>query len=271
MPKNLSRFAIGVRVSFLPRAFSSHNEARKFNTTKNSQDRLYGLITAIEVEGQSSIATIDVDGFGGVHAKIKVGSLKYEVRQPAAPATQQAETNDVAGLVDYDSDTSSSDSDQSDAGNEIGISNEDDLANQWKSEEVLIDARFVGQGYTHGPQLTLPGVASSSPRQMFQHFLPMQYIEQHVVPAINEKAAQLSLEYWQTLTLQEYMLWIGLWTCMALIPLNDRSEYWSTTPTFLLTSPINFSRWMNRRRFEMILRAHTLQNPAVVCDIMDIE
>lgn len=99
MPKNLSRFAIGMRASNMPRAFTSFEEAKKFYTTKTSQERLHGRITAIAVEGQSSIAVIDVDGFAGLQAKIKLGALKYEGSQLAAPATtQQPETNGVAGL-----------------------------------------------------------------------------------------------------------------------------------------------------------------------------
>ncbi|KAJ8651753.1 hypothetical protein O0I10_012680 [Lichtheimia ornata] len=263
MPKNLSRFTVGVRVSFLPRAFKRLDEAKKFNTTKTGQERLYGLITGVEIEGQSSIAVIEVDGFAGLQAKIKFGSLKYEDLEPAAPATrQQPETNGVAGLVDYDSDSSSDVRDDDDNNNDANpVENEN---NQWTDEEVPIDARLVNLSYMQDSQITLTNAAYSSPIQMFMHFLPMDHIARHVIPAIIAKAAILSLGYWKDLTLEEYMLWIGLWTSMLLIPMSDRGKYWSTAPSFLFTTPVNFSRWMTRRRFEMILKAHTLEHPTVI-------
>lgn len=44
----------------------TERDAIKFSTTKRSQVRLHGLITAIEVPGQSSIDVIDVDMFAGL-------------------------------------------------------------------------------------------------------------------------------------------------------------------------------------------------------------
>lgn len=82
----------------MTRAFETENDAKKFSTKKRNQDRLHDLITAIEVPGQSTIDVIDVDGFAGLQARIKVGPLKYENSKPATHATQQPETNDVAGL-----------------------------------------------------------------------------------------------------------------------------------------------------------------------------
>ncbi|CDH55609.1 predicted protein [Lichtheimia corymbifera JMRC:FSU:9682] len=262
MPKNLARLTIGVRVSFKPRAFTSFEEANKFNTTKASDERLFGIITAIEVEGRSSIAVIDVDGFAGVHARIKLDSLKYEKRQPAVLQQRSSLklkqmmlrglwiTTVIAAVMMKMT--------------AVMMKMPMLTRNQWIDEEVVVDDRLVKLSYTRDPQLTLPQAAYSTPMAFFKHFLPMEYIGQHVVLAINAKAAYLSIDYWQMLTVEEYMLWIGLWTCMVLIPLSDRSEYWSKTPTFLLTSPLNFSRWMSRRRFETILQAHTLEHPTVI-------
>ncbi|KAJ8652095.1 hypothetical protein O0I10_012282 [Lichtheimia ornata] len=274
MVKILSKFTVGIRVSFLPRAFATRELAETYHTTKASKERLYGMITAVEFATDGTkMAVIDVEGFAELPVRIKLGSLKDEsattaTTTPMEDIQGQPETTEIEGLVDYESD-SSSESDADDNDDSVDNNEDEEHVDQWRDDEIVIDRRFIDLGYMQQPQLTLHDIASKTPLDMFKHFLPMDYIGEHVIHAINANAAAMSIQYWKTLTIDEYLLWIGLWTAMVLIPLSDRAEYWSTTPTFLRMSPLNFGRWMPKRRFDSILQAHTLEHPDVISSSRD--
>lgn len=162
------------------------------------------------------------------------------------------------GLVDYESDASDdSEDDSGDEGNDGSGENDEQ---QWIDQDIRIDARTSGNVCRHPVVFTLPNVGSATPLEFFKHFLPMEYIQQHVIHAINCYAAALGMQYWQWLKKHEFMLWIGLWTVMTIAPLPNRNKYWESKPTYLYSKPTTFRQWMSQRRFDTILQASTLEH-----------
>lgn len=239
--------------------------AASLQTLKASKTRLFGTIRAIhQVENSTSkVAVIAVDGFEALEIKVKLGNLRLEISGSTHDTVNVPET--PAGLVDYESDQSDSSNDND--GDDVDVDGHDEgesAEQQWIDEEVRIDARISGGGYRQALVFTLPNPGSCSALEFFKHFLPTDYIEQHVIYAINCYAALLEIEYWKQLTMGEFMLWIGLWTIMAIAPFPNRRKYWETKPSFLFSKATNFGKWMSKRRFDTILQALTLEHPDVI-------
>ncbi|CAG8620147.1 2259_t:CDS:1 [Ambispora leptoticha] len=150
----------------------------------------------------------------------------------------------------------SSDSDRdSDCGqNEDGeaVSLNDANSTLWANKIITIDSRQVSYSYSSTPVVHIGDITNVMPRQFFEHFMPVDFINSVVIPSTNRCARECE-RGWHDLTWMEFMKFIGILTIMTYIKCADICDYWSNkqdTKRILLT----FGQYMPHQRFRKIIK-----------------
>ncbi|CAG8666336.1 9905_t:CDS:2, partial [Ambispora gerdemannii] len=158
--------------------------------------------------------------------EISVGRMKFE-----AISTANDEPNPNLNNINNKSEESansetdiSSDSDQS-------VNRETTIARNtnnmlWKDGVVTIDPRKIFRSYSNAPIVNIPDITHASPRQFFEHFLPIEYIMSTVITTTN-KCTCACEQTWNDLTWMEFMRFIGILTIMTYVKCTDICDYWS--------------------------------------------
>jgi Transposase IS4 len=216
-----------------------------------------------------------------IELTITGGLLKFEARAPA-PSTASSSTassstasssiaSAQAGLAALnistppdpappfdESETDTDDDDDQDPG-QADIASEMEMVRDfsWTSGRVLIDSRKVqAYSYTNPTTINVADPPNASPAVLFERFFPTNYASRVIIPATNARAEMFDPK-WRRLTLQEFYVWLGMLTAMTVVTL-PRPYYWMSKPPFPLVEPLNFGRWISKRRFDAILVYLTL-------------
>ncbi|CAG8650198.1 3420_t:CDS:2, partial [Ambispora gerdemannii] len=96
----------------------------------------------------------------------------------------------------------------------------------WKDGVVTIDPRKISRFYSNASIINISDITHASPRQFFEHFLPVEYIMSTVITTMN-KCARACEQTWNDLTWMEFMYFIGILTIMTYVKCTDICDYWS--------------------------------------------
>ncbi|KAG0177799.1 hypothetical protein DFQ28_004134, partial [Apophysomyces sp. BC1034] len=133
----------------------------------------------------------------------------------------------------------------------------------WVESAINVDVRLSNPASSYGRSdpylLNFPGFATASPAAYFLHFLPVDHIQNVVIPAINEHARKQLLS-WVDVNYVEYLTWIMLCLIMTVCKFTDRKAYWrkSACPYVL---NIDFTEFMEMDRFDSIGQMHVFVAP----------
>jgi Transposase IS4 len=178
-------------------------------------------------------------------AQAGLAALNISTPPEPAPPFDESETD-----TDGDGDQ---DPDQADIASEMEMAR-DFL---WISDKVLIDSRKAqAHSYTNPTTVNVADPPNASPAVLFERFFPTNYASRVIIPATNARAEMFDPK-WRRLTLQEFYVWLGMLTAMTVVTL-PRPYYWMSKPPFPLVEPLNFGRWISKRRFDAILVYLTL-------------
>ncbi|CAG8688987.1 4091_t:CDS:2, partial [Gigaspora margarita] len=186
---------------------------------------------------------IKLDANPEIEIEVSAGRMKFVASATPVNNNLNDENSDIPEeLVLSEAETNfSSDSEQSDG--------EQDSA-------VGIDSRRVHQSYTNSLVVNISDIANASPRQFFEHFLPVEYLMSTVIPSTNKRARECERR-WQNLTWMELMRFFGVLTVMTYVQCADIRDYWSVTQeTYSIT--IGFGKYISLRRFRDIIKYITL-------------
>jgi Transposase IS4 len=176
-------------------------------------------------------------------AQEALAALNISTQQGPTPPFDENET-----------DTDDDDDNDQDPG-QSGIASGMEMDFLWAPGNVLVDSRIIQPSYSNSTMVNVPDLPNASPATLFERFFPTIYARDVIVPATNATAAKFGK--WTKLTLQEFYVWLGMLTAMVVVTL-PRPYYWMEKPPFPLIEPLNFGRWISKRRFDAILKHLTL-------------
>ncbi len=73
------------------------------------------------------------------------------------------------------------------------------------------------------PKISFPQNTSPTYLQLFELFLPMEYVKQVIIPRINGSLSP-PIDY------GEFLKWLGIWFLLATNQVSSRREFWSVLP-----------------------------------------
>ena len=128
---------------------------------------------------------------------------------------------------------------------------DDGIYKDWNS--VPWDERKLIGANDFLPTLTRADVTLHTVRGYFNHFLPVAYLKDTVLPATNACLTH-------PMTWEEFLRFIGLILLMATAQGNARQDFWSSdNPEMFSDAPFRPNAFMSGRRFENILYSQTLE------------
>ena len=237
----------------------------------HSAKRIIGKVGCENTDTKLTLILPDYENECHVVSKYLVRHMKQNERRMADSADERiAERGKVLQLAtkqlqdpELDSDPDKTE-DESDSGNNMVESNNAIHRNEAVTNVnwVHTDGSMPLHSFLHhkaslvhyiGANVTSAGHGCA--RDLFEHFLPAQYLRQVMIKVTNEQARK-SLSTWTPLTWDEFMKWLGLAWAMTTIVLPSRRMFWIVPPTnenqTLMSYP-NFGRFMKRQRWEDIL------------------
>lgn len=222
--------------------------------------RLFGVIQEVRADIPRLRFRVAVEGLGfetalsGGHMRVEQGGA------PLAPVQVPVQAGDLALLPALsDDDDSSSDSDAPDDAQEgdgaAAAAATDDASSRsaWEPSDVLIDQRRAAGIVNIRARLLPQGVARATPYDYWQHFLPLEFMRDVVIPNTNICGVASRGDAWEPLTLEELQVWVALWALMTLSPRGPRDLYWRTPDEDFIPVAPAFGRFMSHRRFEAVL------------------
>jgi hypothetical protein len=99
--------------------------------------------------------------------------------------------------------------------------------------------------------------AMITPLKMFMSLFPMQWLENKVIPSINE-TGQHKFKAWKPLMLSEMLSFLGIQLMMSLHIHQHRSVFWSEALPTRWQPAVRFRDVMERDRYDSIISAFTL-------------
>ncbi|CAG8502299.1 12436_t:CDS:1, partial [Cetraspora pellucida] len=254
MPRISSKITIGewvsLMLSVLPKEVVLQYLQYRGGNWKNK--RLYGKVIGGLNEGGHLKYRVNVENFENMEVDVLAGNLRYE-----KPDDKELPPNVELPIVptelsdDSDSSIEEDDDDVNEENNNISQSSGPSTTVNWKEQFVTIDQREINPSYNQDCSVNIESVGLASPFNLLCHYLPVNYIKQHVINSINIHGRETS--NWVDVNFDEYMRWLGLWVLMSAFSVADRRFYWRTTQE--ITKPMdsfNFQRWMSLSRFEQI-------------------
>jgi hypothetical protein len=121
----------------------------------------------------------------------------------------------------------------------------------WKKPHGIVDlfANDAGVLYERFPARLLAFDDDFSPINIFLHLLPLQFFQEHVLPATNQ--GLVSKEQ-PRCTLNELLQWFGLRMSMTLFRVSHLHDFWRTSSSTLRPALAFGSFGMTRQRFKAI-------------------
>lgn len=131
----------------------------------------------------------------------------------------------------------------------------------WRRREVFVDERVSStQGYARDrARINLSHPETASPVDFFMRFLPVDHLNDVVIPCINEHAHNVSTN-WKDLTFYEYLTWLGLMLHMMVWKNSNTKAYWGLTKIKSFIS-VDFKMYMSYKRFKEIIAMHVFVLP----------
>lgn len=130
----------------------------------------------------------------------------------------------------------------------------------WVDSEVLVDPRpIVGPHIQHFSKgwFKKTALEFATPGQLFTAFLPCDYIEKEMIPAMNVLLQERRGVY-VPLDFAEYMRWVSLWLARC-CELTTKETFEDVEDPIPFNSRRGYSRYMSHRRFQDILACHTFR------------
>ena len=227
--------------------------------------RVFGTIVEATMRNGRSASMVKLDLLPDVPFPLLPGSLRYEGprerRLAAAEETNQQPQPEVEAEEDEDFLE-----DAVAVPGEFGPGDDESAETEtidasWEQLNVEVDARMSRphEAFQGRKTLHLPAKENASPAQYFLRFLPETHIQDVVLPAINQHAATVLINF-EPITYEEYLVWIALFVIMTTVRMEDRAAYWhqGNCP---FTLSMNFSTYMSMKRFNLISEMHVFVGP----------
>ena len=207
------------------------------------------------------------------HERIwKIKSTQVKVMTPAPPehriglSTQSSQQPAVSPPSDAPGTTASDVEDEDEDDNAEDSTGNFSYTFEPGFTPVVSDFR---QSPKREPFVNFRDIDDKSPAFFFRHFLPVEFIKTHIIPATNEAAEFQHIDGWVPLDFSEFMAWCAAWFAMTFVDLPNRRDYWNTNSTDWLRPAMNFGDQCGIpfRRFNQICQALALNHrPAATTD-----
>ena len=246
------------------------------------QDRLFGTLVSDIVDNQFEVTFDDVPT---ARYRLRRGCFRFEGPRPQGTARRVAQRARVAANVDSSGsdDDNELEEDEDQAGNPAvdefvdaaedfledaeETSEEDESSDDevdftsWRVRDVMTDARITSNEGIRDidSRINMPNFRHAAARDYFFRFLPMDHIDQVVIPAINGYAKQ-HRPNWVDVSFLEYCKWVTLYLIMSIWHTNDQKSYWRRGGTMGRLS-IDFNDFMTFSRFTQINCYHVFVAP----------
>lgn len=146
----------------------------------------------------------------------------------------------------------SEDSVEEDSGSAGETENEEDQRNQgdtWRKGGWTMNPN---ERQPFGPKLNLPDYGLKDELSYFMRFLPMDYIHNELLVALNKHGRQESGNF-NDVSLSEFMVFLGLTYSMEIVKLPERDLYWTELKSDIFPS-MKYGKYMARDRYKEIVR-----------------
>ena len=171
----------------------------------------------------------------------------------AAPEEGSDQGGDAASAddgIEYESgEEIDGDDDEDDEGDVAGA---EDEWKGWKQGAVPVAVNHSHIGGNFAVAMEGVPVMRVDALHIFEAFLPKEFLEQSIVPAVSE---ELKAENGRGISMTELGRWMGVTLLITLHPSGNRAVFWSKDPPhFLKAAAEAIGKVMSARRYEAILR-----------------
>lgn len=229
--------------------------------------RYFGVVISESINANGKkMCVLHLDELPGVSVSVLATSLKYEGPRTAPVAVREPVA--VSRIIEEEEESSEEEEQQVEREEEEEVAGPSSSRDCWTMGPVGMDTRLTSaNGYKHRSKFLLPNCRTASPADYFLFFLPMDFINNVVIPNINAYAMTI-VDNWVEITFLEYITWMALLTNMTVLNHIDKRAYWHMGSSHLFPI-VNFSEYMSFDRFNLINQWHIFEIPDGVAEITD--
>ncbi|CAI2190490.1 18230_t:CDS:2, partial [Funneliformis geosporum] len=176
--------------------------------------------------------------------EVSVGRIKF-VAFPTTSSDTNQDTSDEERISGSETDISSNSDDSFEDGEAIDA-----------NEIVTINSHQVSRSYSSTPVVHIANISNATPRQFFEHFIPVDFIMSVVISSTNRCARECECG-WSNLTWPEFIKFIGILTIMTYVKCVDICDYWSIKQE-MAGVLLAFGQYMSHQQFRNIIKYLTL-------------